>query len=317
MKFFFKPRIQTFYQSLSFDNKFSFWTIVTTFLGLIFSTALSMLVVDNSVSVQSKLSKIEYVDKILPSYIRTTQLYGSTFYDLEEISKQESEQIKAEKMIQYYSKNKDVIVKSAEYLVDSVSMSYCYYTTDSKIADEIRANNGCILILTKVIKLCNDSIKYSQVQVNDSIASLMKSSRYLISSLYNTNVAKIANTAGQYYNAFINNNNPSVNIIPITYLMEYCVKNWLLISKDILVSGNGLALNYRTIWYLLIILIIAFLVCNLLIRLIISPYRTINNKEFYNLQEKYNRMKNENRNLATSIENLEHKISELESLHLK
>lgn len=75
--------------------------------------------------------------------------------------------------------------------------------------------------------------------------------------------------------------------------MEYCVKNWLLISNDILVSGNGFTLNYQTIWYLLIILIVAFLVCNLLIRLIISPYRTTNNKEFYNLQEKYNRMKKE------------------------
>ena len=157
MKSFLKLRIQTFYQSLSFDNKFNFWTIVTTFLGLIFSTALSMLVVDNSVTIQSKLSKIEYVDKILPSYIRLTQLYGSTFYDLEELLKQEPQQIKSEKMIRYYSKNKDAIIKSADFLVDSVAMPHCYYTTDSKVADEIRTNNGCILILTKIIKLSNCS----------------------------------------------------------------------------------------------------------------------------------------------------------------
>lgn len=313
MKFISKPRIQTFYESLSFEHKFNFWTIIATFLGLVFSAALSMLVIDNSVSVQSKLSKIEYVNKVLPSYLQMTQLYGSTFYDLQEIMKKETDKEKTGSIIKYYSKNKNNIVESAEFLVDSVAMKYSYYTIDEEISNEIRSNNGCILILTKIIRLCNDTVRYSESQVNDSIKALMKSSRYVMSSLYNTNVENIANTASLYYGVFKKYNNVSTaDVIPITYLMQFCVKNWILISRDMSVSKSGFTLNLRTIWFVLGILVLAFIICNIFVRFIVSPYRSINNKDYLNLQEKYNRLKNENRNLSTSIDNLERKNSLLE-----
>lgn len=336
MKLTLKTRLQSFYGSLSFDHKFSFWSILTTFLSIILSAALSMLIIDNSVNVQAKLARIEYTDKILPSYIKLMNRYSPTFYDIQDLLTQDG--AKNQIAMEYFFKNKDEIISSAEYLVDSVMSRYIYYSMNAKDATKIKDNNGEILLFSKILKLSSDSNIYTPQQIVDSIAMLVKSPRYAISSNLKSNTNTIAAIGEKEYrslrsafemlsslysdsSALYEKGNEElykiVNDLTSKYpiinnyfieLIKCSTENLNIISKDLSATNSRFTINVRVLAYLFVLLVIIFIIFNILIRLIVNPYKTVNNKEYDDLLEKYNRLKNENLVLSNIIDSSDKKF---------
>lgn len=332
MKLSLKDQIRSFYSSLSFEHKFNFWTIVATFMGIIFSGALSMLIIDNSVDVQAKLARIEYTEKMLPSYIELMNRYGPVYYDLQNAVNTTKDTDKIHDVTKYFFENKDKIIAFSEFLVDSVATKYCYYSTSSKDAKRIKDNNGQILIIGKILKLSSDTTHYSPNQVKDSLQLLIKSPRYAISHSLKSNADKIINLGLEEYQScsaafgilgslqrdtssindkvYTNLRDAiigTINKYPIindrfTKLLECSFSNFDIISKDLSVSEQQSTFNARVIYFLLGLLLIFYIIFNILIKHIISPYKTVNNKNYQDLLEKYNRIKTENRLLNDYIE---------------